>query len=321
MSRRIPLWLTLVPLALAIGLYWLLWSGWAKDFGAAVEAVVPASVVEVTGFPYRLETALASPIWTAGSGVRIVASADHALVNRGPWKPELTVIRSEYPKFSAIVGPGFGASFTGKAALTSVKIVDDRLVRLSSVIEAAKARLGFTPVAIAADVLELHMRERAAPAEAPASATLPARGQLVAKGQRLRFDGGDALTFSADLTANGAGRLTDFDRWAQGGTIEVTALTLADAHGEIARLAATLVPVGRTGLRFAGTVESVCPATVVAAFQGVPAATELRLRVPVRLAFDGVAGALQLTGMPQDLASRARRGQDPACPVLRGSRR
>ena len=144
MSRRIPLWATLVPLVLAIAGYWLVWSNWAKDFGAVVERVLPASKVSVTGFPYRLETALAKPVWTFGDGVKMVASADRALVNRGPWHDELTVIRAEYPKVSAIVGPGFGASFTGKSALTSVRIEDGKLARLSSIIEMAKARLGFS---------------------------------------------------------------------------------------------------------------------------------------------------------------------------------
>ena len=319
MLRRVPLWVTLVPLLLAGGLYWLLWSGWAKEFGAVVEDVLPASDIAVTGFPYRLETEVASPSWSFGSGVKIAASADRAFINRGPWAPELTVIRAEYPKFSAIVGPGFGASFTGKAALTSVKIVEGRLVRLSSVIEAAKARLGFTPVGIGADVLELHLRERDPAAKAPDSATLPPRGQLVVKGERLRFDNGDALTFVADITANGAARLTDFDRWAHDGTIEVAKLTLADAHGEVAKVAATVVPVGRTALRFAGTIETVCPANVLAAFDGAPAVAEQRLRIPVRLAFDGLAGAIRLSGVPGDLALRARRGQDPACPVIRGA--
>ncbi|MBC7506579.1 MAG: hypothetical protein H7267_12785 [Sandarakinorhabdus sp.] len=318
MSRRIPLWVTLVPLVLAIGVYWLFWSSWAKDFSAAVERVLPGAPVAVTGFPYRLETALAAPVWRAGAGVKIVASADHALVNRGPWRTELTVIRAAYPKFSAIVGPGFGASFSGKSALISVRIVGDKLARLSAVVEAAQARLGFLPVAIAADGLELHARERVPASDGLQSATLPPRGQLVVKGQRLRLDGGDALTFFADMTVNGAVRLTDFDAWANAGTIEVRGLTLADAHGEVVKLAATVVPVGRTGLRFAGTLETVCPANVVAAVEGAPAVTELRLRAPVRLAFDGVAGAMRLSGVPEDVAQRARRGQDPACPVIRG---
>jgi hypothetical protein len=99
----------------------------------------------------------------------------------------------------------------------------------------------------------------------------------------------------------------------------VTNLTLADAHGEVAKVAATVVPMGRNGLRFAGTIETVCPGNVLAAFEGAPAVMELRLRIPVRLAFDGPAGALRLTGVPDDLTMRARRGQDPACPVIRGT--
>ena len=71
-------------------------------------------------------------------------------------------------------------------------------------------------------------------------------------------------------------------------------------------------------MRFAGTLETVCPANVVAAVEGAPAVTELRLRAPVRLAFDGFAGAMRLSGVPEDVAQRARRGQDPACPVIRG---
>lgn len=318
MMRRIPLWATLIPLALAIGLYAVFWRGWADDFGTMVADTLPVGDVSVTGFPYRLETELAAPVWQAGDGVKIVASADRALVNRGPWQRALTLIRAEYPKFSAVVGPGFGASFTGKTATTSIKILEGRLARLSTIVEAAQARVGFTPVAITADRLEFHLRERVPGAASTESATLPPRGQLVVKGERLRLSGGDALTFLADMTANGRSRLTDFDAWAHDGTIEVSALTLADAHGEVAKLAATVVPVGRSGLRFAGTVESVCPETVLAAFDGRVPATELRLRAPVRLAFDGPAGAIRLSGVPTDLAARARRRQDPACPVIRG---
>ena len=318
MKRRVPLLLTLVPLAFAIGVYALVWQGWARDFAAMVAANLPVGDVEVTGFPYRLESELRAPKWQAGEGVKIVASADRALVNRGPWQRDLTVIRAEYPKFSAVVGPGFGGSFTGKTAMTSIKIVDDRLERLSTVVEAAQARLGFTPVKIIADTLEFHLRERIPGVESTDSATLPPRGQLVMKAQRLRLDGGDALTLLADMTANGKDRLTDFDAWAHDGTIEVARLTFADAHGDVAKLAATIVPTGRAGLRFAGTIETICPQTVVAAFQRTAPVTELRLRAPVRLAFDGVAGAVQLSGLPDNLAMRARRGQDPACPLLRG---
>lgn len=316
--RRIPIWLTLVPLIVAIGVYHLLWQGWARDFDAMLRGWLPTSNLAVGGFPYRLEAEVTNPALQGGDIVKLFASASRALINRGPWQPELTVIRADYPRFSAIVGPGLGASFSGKSALTSVKVVEGRLDRLSTVIEAANARLGFSPVKIAADGLELHLREIVPGAAAPESATPPPRGQLVVSGQRIRFDGGDAMTLAADMAVTGPARLTAYDRWATTGTVELTSLTLADAHGEVASIKATLVPVGRTALRFAGTIDTICPASIEAAFAGSPAPAEKRLRAPLRLAFEGVAGAMRLTGMPNDLALRATRGQLPPCPVLRG---
>jgi len=318
MMRRIPLWLTIFPLILAIGLYHLLWQGWASDFEVMLRGWLPASEVSVGGFPYRLEAEVANPALQGGDVVKLVASASRALVNRGPWQPELTVIRADYPRFSAIVGPGFGGSFSGKSAMISIKVVEGRLMRLSTVIEAANARLGFSPIKIAADGLELHLREIVPATAAPESATLPPRGQLVVSGQRIRFDGGDSMTLAADMTVTGSARLTAYDRWATTGTIELASLTLADAHGEVASIKATLVPVGRTALRFAGTIDTICPASVEAAFAGLPAPSEKRLRAPLRLAFEGVAGSMRLTGVPNDLAMRATRGQMPPCPVLRG---
>ncbi|MFZ4689396.1 MAG: hypothetical protein ACOYLS_09170 [Polymorphobacter sp.] len=320
MMRRIPLWLTLLPLVAAVGLYWLLWSGWARDFDGVVRHWLPAADFGITGFPYRLEAEVAGPLVSGGDVVKLFAGAQQARINRGPWQPELTVIGTRYPRFSAIIGPGLGASFSGKSAMTSIKVVDGRLVRLSTTVEAANARLGFAPVAIAADALELHVRERRPAKDGEGGATLPPRGQLVIAGQRIRFDKGDALTLAADMVATGAGRLLGFDQWATTGTIEVTNFSLSDAHGEVAGITATLVPTGRTSLRFAGTIETICPASVAAAFDGRAAPAEKRLRAPLRLAFEGVPGALRLTGVPSDLAQRAVRGQMPPCPVLRGRR-
>ncbi len=237
----------------------------------------------------------------------------------GRGSDELTLVGTDYPRFSAIVGPGIGASFSGKSALTSINVEGGRLVRLSSVIEAAKARLGFSPVIIAADSLELHLRERQPDAAAPEAATPAPRGQLVISGQRVRFDGGDALTLATDMTVTGPGRLTAYDRWSTIGTIELTRASLSDAHGEIAGFTATIVPIGRRALRFAGTIDTVCPATVIAAFDDKPAAAEKRLRTPLRLAFEGEPGAMRLAGLPADVGQRPVRGQLPPCPRLRGA--
>ena len=317
MSRRIPLWLTLVPLALAVGLYLLLWQGWARDFDSEVHDWLPATPFEVTGFPYRLEALISHPELQGGAVVRLFASALRARINRGPWQEDLTLVGADYPRFSAIVGPGIGASFSGKSALTSIKVENGRLQRLSSVIEAANARLGFSPVTIAADSLELHLRERLPDARTPEAATPPPRGQLVISGQRVRFDRGDALTLAADMAVTGPDRLTAYDRWATTGTIELTRASLSDAHGEIAGIRATIVPIGRRALRFAGTIDTICPATISAAFAGKTAAPEQRLRTALRLAFEGEPGTMRLAALPNDLGQRAVRGQLPACPVIR----
>jgi hypothetical protein len=322
MLRRIPLWVTLVPLVAGVLVYFMLWQGWARGFEAVVEDWLPEARFSVSGFPYRLEADVADAVLQGGEAVKLSASAPRIRINRGPWQPQLTLIRAEYPRFSAIVGPGFGASIAGRSAVTSINVAGGKLIRLSSVINAANARLGFSDVRIAADELQVHVRERFPEAAGDAGApTLPVRGQLVISGQRLRLDGGDALTLASDIAATGAGRLTNFADWARTGTIEVARLALADAHGEVASVKATLVPVGGTGLRMAGTIETICPASVEAAIVGVAApAREMRLRVPVRLAFDGVPGAVRLTGMPDNLVYRATRGQLPPCPRLRGAR-
>jgi hypothetical protein len=59
---------------------------------------------------------------------------------------------------------------------------------------------------------------------------------------------------------------------------------------------------------------------VQAALTGSVSPAEQRLRSPVRLALETAlpaGGAVALSGIPADLATRARRGQLPACPRLR----
>jgi hypothetical protein len=320
MLRRIPIWLTLLPLVAGIGIYFMLWQGWAREFEVAVKDWLPAADIGVTGFPYRLEADVKDAALTGGDTVKLSASAPRIRINRGPWQPQLTIVRADYPRFSAVVGPGFGASVSGRSAVTSINVAGGKLIRLSSVIDAANARLGFSSAVIAADELQLHARERFPEGAGDAgAATLPVRGQLVVSGQRVRLDGGDALTLASEIEATGAGRLTNFADWARSGTIEVPRLALSDAHGEVVSVKATLVPVGGTGVRMAGTIETICPASVEAVLLGAARPLrEMRLRSPVRLAFDGVPGAVRLTGMPDNLVYRATRGQLPPCPRLRG---
>jgi hypothetical protein len=330
MIRRLPLWLTLVPLVAGALIYWLLWSGWARDFEVVLRPWLPDSDLSITGFPYRMEADVEKPRLVGGDIVKLVASAARAQINRGPWQPELTIISTEAPRFSAIVGPAIGASLSGLNGLTSVHIVDGRLIRLSTRIQAARARLGFTQAAIGMDLLEVHLRETGTAAAADGTAvadgkavadagpTQATRGQMIIDAQRLRLDEGDALTVKANIDVTGKARLTNFDAWTNAGTIEVRDLAVADAHGELARISATIVPLGRNGLRFAGTIETICPASMAAAFAGAAPVSEQRLRTAIRIAFEGTAGAVRLAELPADLGQRAVRGQLPPCPAVRG---
>lgn len=316
-SRRFPLWVTLLPLVAAIGLYGLLWRGWADDFRAEITALLPSATLEIGGFPYRLEIATTKPRLALGSALRLDIAADSARINRGPWRPNPSVIRLENPRVSLVASPAIAARINAAAATASINWGEGRLRRQSSILQAATLALGTSPLAIAADTLELHLREVEGDSVPQTSPTREARGQLVVAASRLRLASGDALTLSAEVLATAGMRLTDYARWADGGTLELTRLTIADAHGEILSASATLTPNRSQALDIAGAIETVCPATLAAAFSGAISTPEKRLRVPVRLALAGQLDAPRLAPLP-DLQGRPRRAQEPDCPQLRG---
>lgn len=318
MKSRLPILLTLVPLVAALSLYGWFWRGWAADFRVALAPWLPGTTVEITGFPYRLEANVTAPRLTGGDVVKLSATARRVQVNRGPWRPELTLVSAEAPEFAAVVGPVLSARLTAATSITSIHLDDDgHLGRLSTVANAARVMTGLLPVAATAAEFQVHLRERLGETAPPSSPTGPPRGQMVLSARALRFGAGAPLELEANLVATGPDRLTAYDRWASSGTVEIDSLTLSDATGEVLRLKATVVPIGRTGARLAGTITTVCPASVAAAIAGAPAPSEQRLRAPVVLAFQGVAGAVTVSGVPTDLAARAVRGQQPACPRLR----
>ena len=88
MSRRIPLWATLVPLVSGVLAWGWLWRGHAAGLRADIEAAVPAGQsIEMSGFPYRLEAHLA-PFRDsyAGAAARADIAARELVVNRVPWQ-------------------------------------------------------------------------------------------------------------------------------------------------------------------------------------------------------------------------------------------
>jgi len=327
--RRIPLWLALAPLVLGIGAYWLIWSGFRDRFADDIRAVLPAAATEISGFPYRLEGEARAPALRHDSpGLRATASAEVAVLNRGPWQPDLTVMAFKGPRFAVAVPPLPGASIALSAPLgnASLRLDGGRLARLSTRFDSvtgnratdnrATLAIGLLPVPLTADSFELHLREMA-PAktegEAPTAAPV---AQFVLKGAATKLGGGDPLTLTADFNATGSALVRSYAGWAQRGTIELTALTLTDATGEVLSASGSAVPQGGR-LALAGTVTTVCPQMLRAAFADTPAPPEKRLRAAVRMPVT-VQGSVVTLGDPSGgWGPRPVRGQLPACPVLR----
>ncbi len=95
--KRIPLWLTIVPLLLGGAVYWHFWSGWRDTLRADLAAVMPGVPVTIGGFPYRLEADVASPVYRLDGPAAVRLDAGRALINRNPWQRDLTVVRTERP--------------------------------------------------------------------------------------------------------------------------------------------------------------------------------------------------------------------------------
>ena len=319
MMRRLPLWITLLPLAAGIAAWWYAWSGWADGFAAVMRAWFPAAQISVTGFPYRMETEIEQPRLASSGRVAITASAARARFNRGPWRPELTVIQAQAPAVTVALDDVLRAQFSAPVALTSVHVAGGRLLRLSSAADAAGVRLGFVDVPLAVGRLELHVRERR-DAATPGNPDFPPRGEFVVHGKDVRIGTAPPLAVELAALVQGPARLISHARWLDGGSIAIKRLDFADSTGSIAQVQATLVPDGADAFILAGTITTVCPASIAARLGGTPAPSEQRLRVPMRLALRGRIGADQgvlLDALPADLATRPRRGQLPPCPALR----
>jgi hypothetical protein len=313
MIRRWSLLLALLPLVLGLAVYFQAWRGWAADFESALAGWFPGKVAVASGFPYRLESELVGVQRLHDGTVQLALSADRLRLNRGPWRPELTVFQGQGIRLSAALGT-LAAQVTAASGNASLHLADDRLQRLSIVLPGAHGNAGLGPDFTAA-TLELHLRERQP--GAAAAGPLQPRGQLVIGATGFRLGAGAALALDADLVARGRSRLTDYARWAGDGVVDV-ALTARDATGEVLKLDASIVPLG-TDLRLAGSITTVCPLAVQALLLGRPGPPERRLRAAVRLALETalpVGGPAALSGIPADLAGRPRRGQLPPCPRL-----
>lgn len=314
MNRRWMVLLALLPLLIGLAAYGQVWRGWAAEFETTLAGWFPGQRADIGGFPYRLETELAGVTLRHDGGVQLALAVERLRLNRGPWRPELTVLQGQGVTLSAIVA-GLSPRVVAGAATASLKLDAGRIARLSIVLPAVRGNAGIG-ADFSAQNLELHGREIKGLAD-PISARLPARGQLVVGATGFKLGQGAAINLAGDFSVRGAARLDDYARWASTGSVDAV-LTGSDATGEIFTLDASIVPLG-AGLRLAGTITTVCPLAVLAALNDTVAPAEQRLRAPVRLALETAlpaGGAVALSGLPADLAARARRGQMPACPRL-----
>ncbi len=323
MSRRIPLWATLIPLLAGIAVWAFVWRGHEARFEEDLRKVLPADVaIDAGGFPYRLEARLgALKLAHRDAALELGLAADAASINRVPWQRDRQVISLGKSQARAALGPIAGADVVidAPAAQASLRLEGPRIARLSAVWQQPTIATGLFGAPVKAATFEAHLRETPAPAtDAPATeGRLPTQVQLVLAGTELRFAGGAPLTFALDSELTAPGPISSLADWQSGGTAELRSVVLTDATGEVARLSGSVVADGNR-LKIDGTVETVCPATVRAAIAGSTAPAEKRARKPERIAVSGTLPG-EMVAAPRDPEKPLPpvRGQQPDCPRLR----
>lgn len=321
---RFPLWLMPLPLLAGILIWYWIWDGYRDTFVTRIEALFPGTALTSGGFPYRLEVDIAPVmIGRQDSALGVSLTADEVRINRVPWQKDRQVLGVKGPEARIDVRPLTGASISARAvdAVASLRLAPDHIARLSIVWARPQFVTGLLPGTLTAEKFESHLRETPAPAsvDAPENPRLPTQAQLVLHGEQMRWNGGDPLSMrmEAEFTANGP--LNSYAAWAVDGTAEMESLTLDDATGRLALIQATLVPDGKGRLRIAGTIETVCPATIRALAAGDAPPAEMRTRRPISLAFSGMLpGGIQVSPPDPTRPPPPVRGQQPPCPRFVG---
>jgi hypothetical protein len=322
MPRRIPLWTTLIPLVAGVAVWAFIWRGYEAGFEADLKSVLPAdTAIEAGGFPYRLEARLgAVKLEHRDAALELGLAADQASINRVPWQRDRQVISLGRSQARAALGPIPGAAFVidAPAAQASLRLDGQRIARLSAVWRQPEIRTGLFDAPLSASLFEAHLRETPATGAAPGERSpLPTQVQLVLSGTDLKIADGAPLAFGLTGELTAPGPITSLAGWQQGGTGEIRSAVLSDATGEVARLSATVSAEGPR-LRIAGTVETVCPASVRAAIAGAPAPAEQRSRKPERIAISGtLPGGLEAAPRDPGKPPPPVRAQEPPCPRMR----
>lgn len=319
--RRVPLWATLVPLIVGLAIYWWYWDRERAAFEDRLETVFGEDSVPVSGFPYRLEADVVEPRLRHDGQYALDVRAARVVINRQPWRDSLSFAGLVEPRLQwRAPALDIGFDVASRTAQASLRLNGGHIVRLSSVHETAELRLPFVGIPATAKSFEWHFRETpTAPDPASRAPTFPEQAQLVLAAKAIRFGQGDPLKLAAQIGLTSAAPIWDLASWRRGGTVELRRVTLSDVAGEVATLIATGSASLTEPLRIAGTIETVCPFTVQAAFAGTAApAREYRTRRPVKLSFGGTPGDLESllpTGGPRRMPVRA---QEAPCPRLVG---
>ncbi len=323
-GRRLPLWLTLLPLVVAAALYWRWWQGESASFRAELVAVLGSGVpIDVGGFPYRLATDLDHlALSSEGSDGSLGFTAERVTIHRQPFVRTLSVIGAAQPRLRARATAFAGANLriaapTGRA---SINRTFGRLNRLSAEFAAADIALGIVSPTLHAQHLEIHLRETpVAPIAFPTGPTLPTQAEIIVRATALRIGRSAPLTLEAAVALTAAAPLRSVRGWAaQSGTLELRRFSLSDTGGSVVQGSMTLAPMANGVLRIVGTASTVCPRTLIAALANGPAPPrEYRARQFHTLAFGGTAGAVRPLTDEASLGAFTVRTQEPPCPALR----
>lgn len=328
--KRFPLWITLVPLVAGVAGWWWVWNGYRDRLEADIRALVPGAVVTTGGFPYRLEaTVRPARIGHSGPDLTAGGEADVAVVNRQPWSPDHSVFNLTKPLLRVSLGGLTAAHMSVRSDTAQASVHIDRrkenfyggapvLARMSIVWDRPTITTGLLPGTLTAATFEAHARETPSrPNPASRSPRGPMQAQLVFRGTDVRMGEGAPLAMEAEVQVTAPAPVRGFAGWANGGgTAELTRLTLSDRTGEVLSMSATGVAAQNYDLLLNGTVTTVCPASVAAAFAGQPAPSELRRRKPVVIAFQGRAGEAMTLGDFSGAPTQVLK-QEPPCPRLR----
>ncbi len=321
-GRRWPLWTAFLPLIVGVTVWAIVWRGYAATFEADLRRVLPETVeLSVGGFPYRLE-ARARDVRLAhrDAALDAMVSAEAVAVNRVPWQRARQVVNLEQSVTEVALRPVRVARVRVEAAeaQASLRLDGRRIARLSGVWREARIATGLFDAPVTAASFEAHLRETPAEGQPGAGGgRLPTQAQLNLAAEGLVVGGGDPMQMRLATEVTAARAVTSLAGWQRDGTVELVEGTLADVTGEVARMRARLTPAAGGAIAIAGTVETVCPASVRAALTGGPPVAEQRVRRPQTVRFEGPLGGPLAVSAAEPGPPAPVRGQLPPCPRIR----